>query len=147
MRLDLTRLARLISYRRHLERLAKAELADAVSALGGARDEESALLASRREHESACSGWREALSDELRDRYAHLARLERDLSELRRKIEDLEETVASRRDDFLEARKEVQKLEALGARIETRGRQVERRRNQRILDGHAIRKHHTGSCG
>jgi len=83
----------------------------------------------------------EVPADELRRRHGHLQKLGVDLVALGSRVQEMEEKLDERRDAMVEARREVKTLEVLFKKEHAREKRAEGRRQQRILDDLAARKH------
>ena len=83
----------------------------------------------------------EVTADELRRRHDHLQKIGVDLEALSSRARETEEKLDERRDAMVEARREVKTLEVLLNKEHARAKLEEGRRQQRILDGLAARKH------
>ena len=139
--MDLKRLERLIAYRELLarqERVALAESAQMVRESGAERDD---CIERRREEEAVVMTLSEVTADELRRRHDHLQKLGVDLVALSSRVQDMEEKLDERRDTMVAARREVKTLEVLLKKEHAREKRAEGRRQQRILDDLADRKH------
>ncbi|TDI45275.1 MAG: hypothetical protein E2P02_07625 [Acidobacteria bacterium] len=95
----------------------------------------------RREEEAAVRTLSEVPADELRRRHGHLQKLGVDLVALGSRVQEMEEKLDERRDAMVEARREVKTLEVLFKKEHAREKRAEGRRQQRILDDLAARKH------